>query len=87
MVGMPHFQVEHIQWDDANLLHATRHGVSADEINQVIANNPLYRANKKLRAGDYSTIGVTDGGRRVELKVKWYPATRTIRPITAWEAS
>jgi hypothetical protein len=66
-------------------VHATTHGVSADEIDQVIANGPVYRRNKRGRSADYLAYGVTDGGRRVVVAVEWRAAIRVVRPITAWE--
>jgi uncharacterized protein (DUF1778 family) len=44
---MPELWPEGIEWDDGNLSHATKHGISADEIDQVIANGPEYRRNKR----------------------------------------
>jgi hypothetical protein len=43
---MPELWPEGTDWDEHNLAHATAHGVSADEIDQVIANGPVYRRNK-----------------------------------------
>jgi hypothetical protein len=76
---------ELIEWDDGNLTHATAHGVTDEEINQVIANGPVYRANKRGRTADLLAVGVTDGGRRVVVAVVWDEARRSVRPITAWE--
>lgn len=82
---MPEVRPEGIAWDDGNLLHATAHGVSADEIDQAIANEPVYRRNKRGRSADFLAYGVTDGGRRVVVAVEWRHAARVVRPITAWE--
>lgn len=76
---------EGIEWDDGNLEHATAHGVSADEIDQVLANDPVYRRNKRGRSADFLAYGATDGGRRVVVAVEWRRANRVMRPITAWE--
>jgi uncharacterized DUF497 family protein len=82
---MPDISPEQIDWDDANLGHATRHGVSFDEINQVLMSDPEYRTNAQGRSGDYVATGKTAGGRTVSVVVAWAPRTRTVRPITAWE--
>lgn len=82
---MPELWPEGTEWDEGNLAHATAHGISADEIDQVIANGPAYRRNKRGRSADYLAFGITDGGRRVVVAVEWRQATRRIRPITAWE--
>jgi uncharacterized DUF497 family protein len=74
-----------IEWDDLNRVHATRHGVSVDEITQALLNDSTVRRNRKGRAGDYYVFGTTDGGRRVVVVVAWEPGRRVVRPITAWE--
>jgi uncharacterized DUF497 family protein len=74
-----------IEWDDANREHATRHGVTVDEINQTLLNEPMMRRNRKGRSGDYYAFGVTDGGRGIVVVVAWDSGRRIVRPITAWE--
>ncbi len=74
-----------IEWDEHNELHATRHKVSALEIEQALCNGPVYRRNKRERSGDYIAVGYTDGGRHVAVVVAWKADTKSIRPITAWE--
>ncbi|XVV09619.1 hypothetical protein ACQP2X_32845 [Actinoplanes sp. CA-131856] len=82
---MPEIWPEHIEWDEQNLEHATRHGVSADEIDQVLTGGPEYNRNKKGRSGDLLATGLTRGGRAVVVVVEWRPADAVVRPITAWE--
>ncbi|MGH9058567.1 MAG: hypothetical protein ACRDZY_03485, partial [Acidimicrobiales bacterium] len=48
---------EDIEWDEANRVHATRHGVSVEEITQVLVNNPRVRHNRRGRPGDYYALG------------------------------
>jgi hypothetical protein len=74
-----------VEWDDVNTVHATAHGVSAEEIEQVIANGPTYRRNKRGRAGDLLAVGTTDGSRRLVVAVAWDAARRTVGPIPARE--
>ena len=81
------FEISDIEWDENNERHATRHGVSADEIEQMLRNGPIFRRNRKGRSGDLQAIGKTDGGRHVLAIVAWRSETRVIRPITAWELS
>jgi uncharacterized DUF497 family protein len=76
---------EDIEWDEGNREHATRHGISVEEITQVLLSNPTIRRNRKGRSGDYYAFGTTDGGRRIVVVVAWDPARRILRPITAWE--
>ncbi len=75
---------EAVEWDESNEAHATRHGVSVAEIEQVLAARPVFRPDRR-GSGDYLAEGVTDGGRRVRVVVAHDPARRVMRPITAWE--
>lgn len=74
---MPEINPESISWDDRNLMHATRHGVSVSEIEQALANRPVYRQNKKGRQADYLAYGRTDEG--VELSSRSPGAPRRER--------
>lgn len=65
---------EDIEWDEANREHTTRHGISVEEITQVLVSNPTMRRNRNGRSGDYYALGSTDGGRKVV--VVWLPGTR-----------
>lgn len=78
-------RIEVIEWDDDNIEHATRHGVSVIEIEQAIANATVGRRNKRGRSGDVRIDSATDGGRRVVVTGAHDPARRLFRPITAWE--
>ncbi len=42
---------EDIEWDDSNSEHATRHGVTIDEVTQALLNGPSVHRNRKGRAG------------------------------------
>lgn len=53
---------EDIEWDESNREHATRHGISVEEITQALLSNPTMRRNRKGRSGDYYAFGTTDGG-------------------------
>jgi uncharacterized protein len=52
------------QWDNANIEHIALHGVSPEEAEQVIENEPL-DAGAVLRNGEMRTVhlGETDAGR------------------------
>ncbi len=51
-------------WDSANVEHIARHGVTPEEAEQVVQNNPL-DAPAVLRNGETRTVhlGQTDAGR------------------------
>lgn len=82
---MPRIEIEAIEWTDGTRLHATRHGVSVDEINSVFDGRFVVRRNRMGRTGDFVIDGQTTGGRSVRLIVAYDATTRTVRPITAWE--
>jgi uncharacterized DUF497 family protein len=71
------------EWDDANLGHIGRHGVSPQEVEQVIENEPYelgyYVENGETRS---SLLGETAGGRLLMVVITergdW------IRPVTAY---
>lgn len=76
-------QFERVEWDDANLDHATVRA-SVAEIEQAIANaDRLYRnrqsPSRRLIRSD------TDGGRRLVIVIALLDDGRAVRPITAWE--
>ncbi len=75
---------EVVEWDENNEAHATRHGVSLAEIEQVLAAGPVFRPDRR-DSGDYLAEGTTDGGRRLRVVVAYDPLRRLLRPITAWE--
>ncbi|MEV0348222.1 hypothetical protein AB0H88_20820 [Nonomuraea sp. NPDC050680] len=86
-----------LDWDEGNLSHAQGHGVSRDEIEQVVRNMPEVRQSRRKGVpivDHYLLVGVTDAGRRVTVVVV-YPVTRRRdwgkyeleigRPITAYD--
>lgn len=73
---------ETIEWDQANLEHATRRA-SVAEIEQAMANSDRMRRH---RLPDRRLLrGKTDGGRRLAIIVQLDDDGRRVRPITAWE--
>lgn len=75
---------EAVEWDEHNEAHATRHGVSVGEIDQVLAGGAIFRPDRR-GSGDFLAEGVTNGGRRLRVVVAHDPVRRVLRPITAWE--
>lgn len=76
--------MEAIEWDDENLLHATRHGVSEGEIEQALSNAERVYPSRPPRSDRGAVTARTNGGRRVkvvfEIKGRGF-----IRPFAAWE--
>jgi uncharacterized DUF497 family protein len=69
-------------WDEGNIQHATRHGVTTVEIEEVIQNNPI-DLTYGLRSGEERTeqIGETFAGRIV--RVISTLRNEKVRPIAA----
>ena len=69
-----------VRWDDWNTAHIARHGVSEEEVDDVV----LDRASLRLRsrAGTYVVLGVTAAGRRLFVAVA-LEAGGDVYPITA----
>ena len=80
-------KIEWVELDDHNLAHVTRHGVSAEEVLQVFANDPAISTNHRDRTGTHAATGYTDGGRRMRINFIYDARTRAARPISAWEVN
>ena len=69
-------------WDDWNEDHITRHGVSAEEVEEVCANPG--RMLRRARGGTYIVFGCTTDGRElVVILVPRGPEPSFFYPITA----
>jgi len=77
-------RITELEIDDCNEAHLTSHGVSIAEVQQVFANHPDVRRNRRDRAGTHVARGETAGGRTVMIPFVDQGDGR-IRPITAWE--
>lgn len=80
-----HHGLRCIEWDEGNLDHATRPGVSAEEIEQAIGNATGFRRSKH-HSERRRIEARTDEGRSVVVIVALI-GHRYARPITAWEAT
>ena len=73
-------------WDDANTGHVARHGVTTEEVEQALANDPLLVLAAQKRSGEERVLcaGLTDAGRPIQFV---YTMRRgRIRVITAHTA-
>ncbi len=70
------------EWDEGNYLHIQlRHGITPVEVEEVFANNPLFRRTKK---GHYAVFGPTLEGRYLTIVFELKPKG-IARPITGWD--
>jgi len=72
-------KITSFKWDKDNLLHAIRHGISKEEIEETIINARLIR---KGRSGVYIAYGQTMDGRYI-IVVFEYKSHGTVRPFSA----
>jgi uncharacterized DUF497 family protein len=78
--------LEAFDWDDANTEHIARHGVSRDEAEQVIENEPIDLFLETVDQEErFTSVGHTNKGRFLVV-VTIVRATR-IRVVTAFPAS
>ena len=68
------------EFDDDEL---AQHGITVNEVVEVIWNGFLVRRNKRIHGG-YQLIGDTDGGRKLKL-IAYEKRTGFIRVITGWD--
>ena len=73
-------------WDDANISHIAKHGVTSDEAEQAISNNPV-DVERQTRWGEERLlqIGMTDGMKLLGLVTTW--RDDLIRVVTAYPAT
>lgn len=64
MINLP--RIDHLQWDEWNREHISKHGVSPDEVQAVIAGEPLARETYKARI---QVIGPTGRERMLSIVV------------------
>lgn len=72
-------KVSEFEWDEQNLFHAIRHGVSREEIEEVVTSPVLIRRG---RSGVYLTYGQTFDGRYVVAFFE-YRGGGVVRPFGA----
>jgi hypothetical protein len=72
---------------EGGLEHLSRRGITADEIKQVFDNGPWWSKNKKGRRANWRMVGLTDGGRPLDIKVLWDEDRGALIPITGMKAS
>jgi hypothetical protein len=73
--------------DRHNLAEMARHGVSADEVEQLLWNRNVVAANPRGEPGSVLLIGATNGGRLLTVPLARTDDPTTWRPATAFDAS
>ena len=83
--GPAEIEVEALEWDDENLSHLARHGVSQARAESVLAISPRFFHNLEGRGGTHVMIGPDSDGRYLYISLRasdifvgyW-------KPITGW---
>ncbi len=72
-------------WDEENRKHIARHGVTPDEAEQVLANDPLELERQDVNGEErFASVGLTNGGRW--LVVVTTMRENKVRIVTAFDA-
>jgi uncharacterized DUF497 family protein len=71
-------------FDDDNEHEFARHGVSSEELLQVLENRYIIQPNRRRRRGIYLIIGVTNGGSCLAIPLEPTHDPEVWRPLTAW---
>lgn len=70
--------------DFGNEQELAGHGITEWEVRELFENDPRWAVNKRDRAGAWKMMGVTNGGRRLTIVVRYDAEKKIIRPITGW---
>jgi hypothetical protein len=75
---------EWFEWDDENIMHATRHGISVVEIGEAIANADRFTRSDRDARDRVLFRSRTDAGRPVVVVAQLLPRGG-LRPFVAYE--
>ena len=73
-----------VEWDDDNVGHLARHGITADEVEEVISGPTIRRRGGTDAPDRFRILGRTSGGRYLAVVCQG-KSEGLIRPITGWE--
>jgi len=76
-----------LQFDEWNESEMARHRVTAWEVLQVLAGDPVFLPNKRGHEASIVMIGPTFGGRFLTVPLRRTGAEDVWRPATAWDSS
>jgi len=79
--------VSDLIFDEHNEREMARHGVTADEVDELKWNRKVFSANPRGERGGLLLIGETDGGRLLAVPLAPTGDWTTWRPATAFDAS
>jgi hypothetical protein len=80
---VPPVKVLSVRWQ-TNAEHATRRA-TREEVEEVFANGPIVRTNRRGRVATHLAIGRTDSGRPLTIAFIYVASAQAAYPISAWE--
>lgn len=81
-------RVDELQWDETNLEHCARHGLTAEIAEGVRSDAPeFFRETRKSRTGTHAMVGPCADGRVWTIKMKRANHQGVWRPITGWPST
>ena len=88
MVGEPDdgIEVASLQWDDENIDHIARHGVTREDVEHGLANGPLFFQNVPGRSATHVMVGQDETGRVLYVPILCVEWPDVWRVVSAWES-
>lgn len=84
---MPQIAIYFLEFDEENIEHVGRHGVSPREIEQITGNPYITARNARGPKNRIFMIGRTDGDRMLTVVLEATEDDAVWRPVTAWDAA
>ncbi len=81
---MPTPNIEVFVFDDINEKKFAAHGVTPEQVLQVLDNDHVILRNRRERRAAYIVIGRDDGGACIAVPVEPTYEANAWRPVTAW---
>lgn len=81
------WRAEAWEWDDGNESELAAHRISAVEVEQVWDSDAKFIPNVADHPGDWKMLGLTNGGRRLTIIVRFDSNRLCNRAITGWDAT
>jgi hypothetical protein len=76
--------IEEFAWDDLNEAKVSAHGLTPEEVDEVLESRMAVRRNKGQRRGTHKIHGRTLGGREVTIIIEPTAEATVWRPVTGW---
>jgi uncharacterized DUF497 family protein len=80
-------RIAELEFDDYNEDKLSAHGVTAQEVVQLLENMFTVRLNKRSGIGERQLIGRTNGGRVLTVVLAPTAVADRWRPITGWDST